>query len=63
MDNYIIYISKRRTPEDKYGIFWGKVELPDYDEEKAIAKYDFMRVLMGETFIVTLTIKARKVSG
>ena len=36
------------------------VEVPDYDEEKAIAKYDFMRVLMGDTFVVTLTIKTRR---
>ena len=60
MNNYIIYISKKRTPEDKYGIFWGKIELPDYDEEKAIAKYDFMRVLMGDTFVITLMIMARR---
>ena len=59
MNDYIIYISKRRNPEDKYGIYWGKIELPDYDEEKAIAKYDFIRVLLGDTFVVTLTIKAR----
>ena len=29
--DYIIYISKKRNPEDHYGIHWGKVELPDYD--------------------------------
>ena len=35
MDNYIIYISKKRSSEDKYGLYWGKIELPDCDEEKA----------------------------
>lgn len=58
--DYIIYISKRRSPEDKYGIHWGKMELPDYDEEKAIAKYDLLRVLLDDTFVVTMTIKARR---
>lgn len=59
MNDYIIYIAKRRTPDDKYGLFWGKVELPDCDEEKAIAKLDFLRVMMGDTFILTMYGKAR----
>lgn len=54
MDNYIIYISKRRTPEDKYGIYWGKVELSEYDEEKAIEKFDMLRLLFGDLFILTM---------
>lgn len=54
---YTIYIAKKRCPEDRYGISWGKVELPDYDEEKAIAKYDFLRIMLGDTFVVTLSIK------
>lgn len=57
MDNYIIYISKRRTPEDKYGIYWGKVELSEYDEEKAKEKFDMFRILLGEKFILTMIVK------
>lgn len=59
MNNYIIYISKKRNPEDKYGINWCKVELPDYDEEKAKEKFDMLRILMGETFILTMRINKK----
>ena len=59
MNDYIIYISKKRSPDDKFGIYWAKVELPDCDEEKATAKFDLLRVLMGDTFVVTLTIMSR----
>lgn len=59
MDNYIIYISKRRCQEDKYGLYWGKIELPDYDEEKVEAKFDMLRMLLGETFILTMRINKK----
>ena len=58
MNNYTIYISKRRNPEDRYGIYWGKVELTEYDEEKAKEKYDMLQVLLGERFILTMIIEA-----
>lgn len=51
---YIIHISKRRNADDKYGIFWGKIELPDCDEEKAKEKFDMLRLLFGERFILTM---------
>jgi len=56
MNNYTIYISKRRNPEDHYGIYWGKVELTEYDEEKAKEKFDMLRILLGEKFILNMTI-------
>jgi len=59
MAEYIIYISKRRNCDDKYGIHWGKIELPDYDEEKAEAKFDMLRMLLGETFILTMRINKK----
>ena len=59
MNNYIIYISKKRNPDDKYGISWCKVELPDYDEEKAKEKFDMLRILLGETFILTMRINKK----
>lgn len=58
MDKYIIYISKKRNPDDKFGMYWGKVELTEYDEEKAKEKYDMLRLLLGERFILTMTIEA-----
>lgn len=57
---YIIYISKRRNPEDRFGISWGKVELNEYDEEKAKEKFDMLRLLFGELFILTMSIKEVK---
>lgn len=59
-EHYEINISKRRCSEDKHGIHWAKVELPDYDEEKAIAKMDMLKLLLGEKFILTLIIKIGK---
>lgn len=59
MNNYIIYISKRRNPDDKFGMYWGKVELNEYDEEKAKEKYDMLRLLFGEIFILTMTVGAK----
>ena len=57
MDNYTVYISKKRCPEDKYGIYWGKLELPDYDEEKAKEKFDMLRLLFGDKFILHIIIR------
>lgn len=59
MNDYIIYIAKRRNPDDKYGLFWGKVELPDYDEEKAMAKLDYLKITFGDMFILTMYGKER----
>lgn len=59
MADYIIYISKKRTPEDRFGLHWAKIELPDYDEEKATAKLDMMRLLFGDGFIITMSIRKR----
>lgn len=56
MDKYIIYVSKKRSQEDKYGIFWCKVELPEYDEEKAKEKFDMLRLLFGEMFVLHMTL-------
>jgi len=58
-DDYIIYISKRRNPDDNYGIHWGKMDLPDYDEEKAKAKLDMLRLVLGDMFILTMSIRER----
>lgn len=60
MDNYFIYISKKRSPEDKYGISWGQVETLEYDEEKAKAKFDMLRILFGENFILHMTMRVGK---
>lgn len=57
MNNYTIYISKKRSPEDKYGISWGQVETLEYDEEKAKAKFDMLRILFGENFILHMTMR------
>ena len=56
MNNYIIYISKKRNPDDKFGMYWGKVELNEYDEEKAKEKYDMLRLLFRDVFILTMII-------
>ena len=60
MDKYIIYISKKRNPDDKFGMYWGKVELNEYDEEKAKEKYDMLRLLFRDVFILTMIIEAEK---
>ena len=57
MDNYIIYISKKRSSEDKYGLYWGKIELPDCDEEKAKEKFDMLRLLFGDKFILHMVVR------
>ena len=59
MSDYIIYISKKRNPDDRFGIYWGKVELTDHDEEKAKEKFDMLRILFGEIFILNMSIKER----
>lgn len=56
---YIIYIAKKRNPEDRYGISWGKVELNEYDEEKAKEKFDMLRLLFGDRFILNMNITER----
>lgn len=60
MDKYIIYISKKRNPDDKFGMYWGKVELTEYDEEKAKEKYDMLRLLFRDVFILNMIIEADK---
>ena len=60
MDKYIIYISKKRNPDDKFGMYWGKVELTEYDEEKAKEKYDMLRLLFRDVFILNMIIEAEK---
>ena len=60
MNNYIIYISKKRNPDDKFGMYWGKVELSEYDEEKAKEKYDMLRLLFRDVFILTMIIETNK---
>lgn len=60
MDNYIIYISKKRNPDDKFGMYWGKVDLTEYDEEKAKEKFDMLRLLFRDVFILTMIIEAEK---
>ena len=60
MNNYIIYISKKRNPDDKFGMYWGKVELTEYDEEKAKEKFDMLRLLFRDVFILTMTIETEK---
>ena len=60
MDKYIIYISKKRNPDDKFGMYWGKVELTEYDEEKAKEKFDMLRLLFRDVFILTMIIEADK---
>ena len=57
MDNYIIYISKRRCQEDKYGLYWAKVELPDCDEEKAKEKFDMLRLLLTDKYILHMVAR------
>lgn len=54
-DNYEINVSKKRTPNDKYGIHWCKIELPDYDEDKAKEKLDMLRILFGDKFNINMT--------
>lgn len=61
MNNYTIYISKKRNPDDKYGISWGKLELPDCDEEKAKEKFDMLRLLFSEMFILHMIIKEKRI--
>ena len=60
MDKYIIYISKKRNPDDKFGMYWGKVELTEYDEEKAKEKFDMLRLLFRDVFILTMTIETER---
>lgn len=54
MDYYEINIAKKRTPSDKFGIHWGRVELPDYDEEKAKEKLGLLKLLFGDMFVMSL---------
>ena len=54
MNDYIINIAKKRNPSDIYGMYWGKIELSEYDEEKAKEKFDMLRLLFGEVFILTM---------
>lgn len=57
MNDYIINIAKKRNPSDIYGMYWGKIELSEYDEEKAKEKFDMLRLLFGEVFILTMSVK------
>ena len=54
MDYYEINISKKRTPSDRYGIHWCRIELPDHDEEKAKEKLSMLRLMFGEMFVMNL---------
>ena len=53
-ENYEINISKKRMPNDKYGIHWARVELPDCDEEKIKEKFDMLQLLFGDKFIISM---------
>lgn len=59
MADFIIYISKKREPSDRFGIHWAKIELPDCDEEKATEKLDMMRILFGGGFVFSMIIRKR----
>lgn len=62
-DYHVINIAKKRSPSDRFGIFWGKVEIPEYDEEKAKEKFDMLRILFGRTFIMTMKGMRRQTDG
>ena len=53
-DNYEINIAKKKTPEDKYGVHWCKIELPDNSSESAEEKLEYLRKLFGDEFNITM---------
>lgn len=52
---YEINVAKLRNPEDKYGIHWCRIELPDWNEDQAKAKLDMLRLVFGNRFNITMT--------
>lgn len=57
MSDYIIYIAKKRNPDDRFGIYWARVELNECDEEKAKEKFDMLRILFGDLFLLNMSVK------
>lgn len=52
---YYINVAKKKNPEDKYGVHFLRIELPEHFEEDAVEKLKFVRELFGDDFHVELT--------
>lgn len=51
---YEINIAKR-TKKHPNGEHWGRIQLPEYNEEKAEKKLDFLRELFGSDYHLSMT--------
>ena len=53
--NYEINVAKKRNPEDKYGVFFCKIEIDAPFENLAEEKLEFFRELFGDEYNVSMT--------
>jgi len=55
-DNYEINVAKKRNPDDKYGVHFCKIELPEWDNEaQAECILMLLRELFGDEYRLSMT--------
>lgn len=52
---YEINVAKKRTPNDKYGIHYCRIELPETSPDEANKKFAEIAEVFGKDFNVTMT--------
>ena len=53
--NYEINVAKKRNPDDKYGVHFCKIELPEFLAEPAEEKLQCLRKIFGDEYHVSMT--------
>lgn len=53
-DNYEINVTKKRNPDDHYGLHFCRIQLNESFEDKAEEKLKFFRELFGEDYNVSM---------
>ena len=54
-DNFEINVAKKQNPEDKHGIHFCRIEIPDLAVSKAEEKLRILRELFGNDYCVSMT--------
>ncbi len=53
--NYEINVAKKRNKDDKYGIHYCRIELPDTFRANAVEKLKVIKETFGDEYNVTMT--------
>lgn len=53
--DYEINVAKKRNPDDKYGVYFCKIEIPAVFASEAEESLQFFRKLFGDEYHVSMT--------